>query len=442
MAPAAAKAASSGISAATRAVAASKRGKKALGHSLKRSATPAVKPKAKAAEAFGKLFRGSARKAKSPRNEVGPPGAEPSGTDSKATQDAVVGVDLNLTATEVAVAEANGKVTPQEVVAVAESHNAEASMILEPPLVSSDQTSRTQHGLPEGMKKRCRKCNVEVDVLDRKVRIFHKKMEAQCHTCGNRQVGLIRLFGTSYLDDFEGLPDKEAQKFWEDMPTGFNAKKLESYIVNLITEQKIHRELDEVKGKFLPLDVWGAKGFNVEDIEKNTTEEDQETHPVLGMTYRVNIRTTSTIHLWERIRMEAHKHVENMKSLRQNNAEDSRDRSRSGGRDRSRSRRKSRSRSRRTTRSDSHSARRPIDESRDPMREKLEKQLEEKLAKERQRISDKEAALKARKEERERESLEKKEKHEKAKAYSSIRSQASRCIPSLAPLRSTLEVHE
>ena len=151
MAPAAAKAASSGRSAATRAVAASKMGKKALGRSLKRSATPAVKPKAKAAEAFGKLFRGSARKAKSPRSEVGPPRAEPSGTDSKATQDAVVGVDLNLTATEVAVAEANGKVTPQEVVAVAESHNAEASVIREPPLVSSDQTSRTKHGLPEGM---------------------------------------------------------------------------------------------------------------------------------------------------------------------------------------------------------------------------------------------------------------------------------------------------
>ena len=264
-------------------------------------------------------------------------------------------------------------------------------------------------------------------VLDRKVRIFRKTMEAQCQTCGNRQVGLIRLFGTSYLDDFEGVPDKEAQKFWEDMPAGLNAKKLESYIVNIITEQKIHRELDEVKGKFLPLEVWAAKGFNVEDIEKNTTEEDQETHPVLGKTYRVNIRATSTIHLWERIRMEAHKHVENMKSLRQNNVEDSRDRSRSGDRDRSRSRRATRSRSR--------SAR----SSKDPMRAKMEKQLEEKLSKERQRILDKEAALKARKEERERENLEKKEKQDKAKVYNSIRSQASRCIPSLAPLRFTLE---
>ena len=75
------------------------------------------------------------------------------------------------------------------------------------------------------------------------------------------------------------------------------------------------------------------------------------------------------------------------------------------------------------------------------MREKMEKQLEEKIAKERQRILDKEAALKARKEERERENLERKDKQDKAKAYGSIRSQASRCIPSLAPLRFTLEVH-
>ena len=348
---------------------------------------------------------------------------------------------LWFSATDVAAAEEKGMVTPKEVLAVAGSHNAEASNILEPPLVSSDQTSRTQHGLPEGMKKRCRKCNVEVDVLDKKVRIFRKTMEAQCQTCGNRQVGLIRLFGTSYLDDFEGLPDKEAQKFWEDMPTGLNAKRLESYIVNTITEQKIHRELDEVKGKFLPLDVWGAKGFNVEDIKNNTTDGDQDTHPVLGKTYRVNIRATSTIHLWERIRKEAHKHVENMKSLRQNNVEDSRDRSRSGSRDRSRSRRGARSRSRRGARGRSPCARRPIDDSKDPMRVKMEQQLEDKLAKEKQRIADKEAALKARKEERERESLEKKEKQDKAKAYSSIRSQASRCIPSLAPLRFTLEVH-
>ena len=79
-------------------------------------------------------------------------------------------LQVSLSATEVAVAEAEGMVTPKEVLAVAGSHNAEASNILEPPLVSSDQTSRTQHGLPEGMKKRCRKCNVEVDVLDKKVR--------------------------------------------------------------------------------------------------------------------------------------------------------------------------------------------------------------------------------------------------------------------------------
>ena len=45
----------------------------------------------------------------------------------------------------------------------------------------------------------------------------------------------------------------------------------------------------------------------------NTTDQDKETHPVLGMTYRVNIRTTRNGQIHERLREEAHDQVENLK---------------------------------------------------------------------------------------------------------------------------------
>ena len=106
---------------------------------------------------------------------------------------------------------ANASNTACQERANASSTGGQKSKILEPPLTSEDLKARTgADTLPTGMAPRCRKCNVEVCVLNPKVRTFAKTKEAQCPDCGNRQVGLIRAFGTSYLDDFEGLPDEES----------------------------------------------------------------------------------------------------------------------------------------------------------------------------------------------------------------------------------------
>ena len=129
-------------------------------------------------------------------------------------------------------------------------------------------------------------------MLDPEVRTFARTNDVQCPDCGNRQVGLIRAFGTSYLNDFEGVPYEESHAFWASMPKGLSARALEGYITNKLTERKIHRHTDSVNGQFMPLSWYEAQGFDVASIEANTTERDKETHPVLGMTYRVNIRTT------------------------------------------------------------------------------------------------------------------------------------------------------
>ena len=61
---------------------------------------------------------------------------------------------------------------------------------------------------------------------------------------------------------------------------------------------KFHKDVRE--GTFYPLDVYKAKGFNVEHIEKNCA--DVEDHPVLGKTYRVALHTVSEGEVRESVR--------------------------------------------------------------------------------------------------------------------------------------------
>ena len=115
-----------------------------------------------------------------------------------------------------------------------------AAEVLEPPLTTLQlDLSRGTADTTTEVVPRCRKCKIEVNVLDPKVRIFTKQAEAQCACCGRRQVGLIRLFGTSYLQDFEGVPEAESAAFWNSMPSGFGGKALESYIVHKLAERKV-----------------------------------------------------------------------------------------------------------------------------------------------------------------------------------------------------------
>ena len=117
-------------------------------------------------------------------------------------------------------------------------------------------------------------------------------MVAQCQACGRRQVGLIRLFGTSQIPDFESISDEASFKFWDAMPSGYASKSMESYIVNTLTEKNFHQKFDEVVGEFLPLSWYKTNGCDIVAIETHTADIDKEEHEVLGMTYRVNIHET------------------------------------------------------------------------------------------------------------------------------------------------------
>ena len=294
--------------------------------------------------------------------------------------------------------------------------------------LADDALSNGAVARPTEVAPHCRKCNAEVNVLDPKVRIFQKgSMVAQCQACGRRQVGLIRVFETSYIPDFEGISEEASFKFWDTMPSGLSSKAMESYIVNTPTEKNYHRLIDEVVGKFLPLSWYKTNGFDIIAIEAHTADSDKEEHEVLGMTYRVNIHETKETQVWERVRVETHKYVENLKQM-QRKANVILE---VGGRGEKTSRSRSRSQSQ------PRQGKGPASEN--ARRDKMEKQLQEKLEKERQKLKEREEAAATRKEEQEREKERKKDLALKEKDNRVVRNQASRNIQFLTPTRIQLD---
>ena len=64
---------------------------------------------------------------------------------------------------------------------------------------------------------------------------------------------------------------------------------------------------DAQKGKFLPKDVWVAKGFDGDRIATHSEPCDIEEHPVLGLTYRLNIHQTTDSRKREAIQQDVRK---------------------------------------------------------------------------------------------------------------------------------------
>ena len=138
----------------------------------------------------------------------------------------------------------------------------------------------------------CRHCACPVDPVETNVRYYKKGGgQWQCGQCSCRLVGLVKIYGTSNMADFDDMPEASRQEFWKSLPTSQKGirSKVEDYLVKTRTE----REANLVNGELLPLSVYKTRGVNTEDIEKKTLDADKEWHPVLGMTYKVKLRSSS-----------------------------------------------------------------------------------------------------------------------------------------------------
>ena len=133
----------------------------------------------------------------------------------------------------------------------------------------------------------CSKCGFACTICQ--VRLTSKmKNTWQCKKCDVKIVQLHRGFGSWPAPGFELMTDEAQQKFYSDVRdlSGPSAITKAQYTLE---EYEEHERSYEMGGKFLPLSVWAAKGYDVAAIEEKSLPANIQVHPILGKCYRVEI---------------------------------------------------------------------------------------------------------------------------------------------------------
>ena len=89
------------------------------------------------------------------------------------------------------------------------------------------------------------------------------------------------------------MPLEEQRRFY-DRVRGLPCKAVIEDAEQLMSSYRRDEHYYEEGGQFLPLNVWGTRGFCIEDIESKSRPEDVQQHAVLGKTFRVRILATGT----------------------------------------------------------------------------------------------------------------------------------------------------
>ena len=150
--------------------------------------------------------------------------------------------------------------------------------------------------------------------------------EFQCSTCNVKCVGLFRICGTWPTADFKDLSEEEQTAFWNSCPA--KSADLKQSYVNALTKRNLQRREAGRKGKFLPLDVYERKGYNIKDIEQFSAEDDKEWDRVVGWTYRLKVHQTLDVNVEETERKKVLESLEGISRNRSHKRGNSRSRSR------------------------------------------------------------------------------------------------------------------
>ena len=130
-----------------------------------------------------------------------------------------------------------------------------------------------------------------------RVRLVKKStsQSAAVHRCGNcrsKITALYRDFGSWPPPEFAAKSTQSKQQFFKDIANK-TGKEAAAQAREFLQEKTTERQDYAYGGAFLPLNVWGTRGFDVELIAAKTPACDKEMHAVLGLTYRVAIKSTS-----------------------------------------------------------------------------------------------------------------------------------------------------
>jgi len=111
----------------------------------------------------------------------------------------------------------------------------------------------------------------------------------RCDTCKCRVVQLYRDYGKWPVDEFKQFNEEEQQTFYSSIANCNSIAEIRAKVTDFITKHASQEDWYEEGGAYLPLAVWGKKGFPVDLIEEKTLQSDKIGHPILGTCYRVRI---------------------------------------------------------------------------------------------------------------------------------------------------------
>lgn len=185
--------------------------------------------------------------------------------------------------------------------------------MLESQLVPADagQPAGDVFSMLELARPVCTKCNTEVDIQRCQVKT-RGGQRFVCNSCHARSTALSRAMGGWPAELLAELPQCDLVEFWRSAQTENNANRLAAMLVDKVTEKRVNTIQGSIKGEYLPLSVYGKKGYDVAEIEAKCT--DTMMHPILGVCYRVAI---SSIDRTSMISSEKGRLLEQMQKRRQ-----------------------------------------------------------------------------------------------------------------------------
>lgn len=172
-------------------------------------------------------------------------------------------------------------------------------------------------------KPMCHKCGMECDPFSSYLKSKTSSAVAAkwiCRPC-NRITSILIHNMKWPCEEFQSLTDSEQQAFFANAASTrsrdsdrFSYSKLKTVLVNTLTTRHEERVSASLDGSFLPLSWYEQKGCTQEQLQNIELNAPKQMHPVLGATYRVNIKSISRSTIMSRVQESIAQSEQSMKA--------------------------------------------------------------------------------------------------------------------------------
>lgn len=172
----------------------------------------------------------------------------------------------------------------------------------QPPETVFQQLKQLKEKLAVTALNRCRKCKNELKDL----KVQCKGKSTPCMVCDycNRGSVMLARHATWPCPKWCQLSEEQHALFFQEVveiqkdPTTGSDKGLTWPSLRELLKKFLCRRMHSIQeteaaqgGEFLPLSVYKTQGYDTEKIKANCPPQDKEEHPVLGLTYRLSIKS-------------------------------------------------------------------------------------------------------------------------------------------------------